>query len=265
MPDSTAGGVLRAWVQAVSDPNGAGASLAPALPVLIAEAKDDAGTLTALAIVAWILDQTALAAKTFDEASDRWQARGSLPDGLRCAVGWAYLEQGRRAEARSVAAEISTVASTAGLDHAEACAHALDATALALLGEPADARHRAEQALILVDPLENRSVAVLARRAIGLAAAAEGDYATAYVQFRSAFTDDGEPVHYHVSYTVLAELAAAAVRRGRQKDAAELLERSARRLPTQHGRRPRRIHHGGHIGRKPARHPQWRAGSQGFQ
>ncbi|MEV0352227.1 AAA family ATPase [Nonomuraea sp. NPDC050680] len=232
MPDSTARGALRAWVLAVSDPNGAGASLAPALPGLIAEAKDDAGSLTALAIVAWILDQTALAARTFDEAFDRWQARGSLPDGLGCAVGWAYLEQGRWADARSVAAEISAVASAAGLDHAEACAHALDATVLALLGEPIDARRGAEQALVLVDPLESRSIAVFARRALGLAAVAEGDYDTAYAQFRSAFTNDGDPVHYHVSYTVLAELAAAAVRRGRREDAAELLERSARRLGT---------------------------------
>src|SRR5207248_224223 len=73
--------------------------------------------------------------------------------------------------------------------------------------------------------------AVFARRALGMAAVAEGDYDTAYTQFRSAFTDDGDPVHYHVSYTVLAELAAA-VRRGQQEHAAELLERSARSLGT---------------------------------
>ena len=228
--DSSFGGALRAWVLAVSDPNGAGASLAPALPGLIAEAKDDAGSLTALAIVAWLLDRTALAARTFDAAFGRWQARGSLPEGLGCAAGWAYLEQGRWAEARSVAAEIAGVASTAGLDHAEACARALDATVLALLGESADARRMAEQALALVDPLESRSVAVFAHRALGLAAVAEGDYDTAYARFRSAFTDGGDPVHYHVSYMVLAELAAAAVRRGRQQEAAELLERSALRL-----------------------------------
>ncbi|MFF0465634.1 helix-turn-helix transcriptional regulator [Streptomyces mexicanus] len=232
MPDSTVSSALGAWVLAVSDPNGAGASLAPALPGLIAESKDDAGSLTVLAIVAWILDQTALAARTFDQAFDRWRARGALPDGLGCAVGWAYLEQGRWAEARSVAAEIAAVASAAGLDHAEACAHVLDATVLALLGEPTEARRRAEQALLLVDPLESRSVAVFARRAMGLAAVAEGNYDTAYARFRSAFTEDGDPVHYHVSYTVLAELAAAAVRRGRQQDAAALLERSARHLGT---------------------------------
>ncbi len=228
--DPVAGGVLRAWVAAVCDPHGAGAALVPALPALIAAARDDAGGLTALAVVAWVLDQTALAARTFDEAHDRWRARGPLPDGLASAVGWTYLEQGRWAEARSVAAEISAVGSAAGLEHAEACAHVLDATVLALLGETAGARRGAERALTLVDPLESRSIAASARRALGLAAVAEGDYDAAYAHFRSAYTAAGDPVHYHVSATVLADLAAAAVRRGRHEEAADLLERSARRL-----------------------------------
>ncbi|MFI5852627.1 AAA family ATPase [Streptomyces parvulus] len=232
LPDDAAGAAPHAWLLAVSDPSSAGASLAPVLPGLIADAKGDASRLTALAIVAWLLDQTTLAARTFDEAFDQWQARGPLPDGLACAAGWTRLEQGRWAEARSVAAEISAMASSAGLDHAEACAQAIDATVVGLLGDPATARRLAERALALVDPLESRSVAVFAHRALGLAAVAEGDYDTAYTQFRSAFTDDGDPVHYHVSYTVLAELAAAAVRRGRQEYAATLLERSARRLGT---------------------------------
>ncbi|MET8863906.1 LuxR family transcriptional regulator [Nonomuraea sp. NPDC004580] len=225
LPDSG----LRVWVEAVSDPHGAGARFVPALPGLIAEATGDPGRLTALAIVAWILDQTALAARTFDEAYDRWQAGGALPAGLGSAVGWAYLEQGRWAEARTVAAEIAATATTAGLDHAEACVHALDATVLALRGDADGARRGAERALALVDPLESRSIAVSARRALGFAAVAEGDYETAYAQFRSAFTAEGEPVHYHVSPTVLAELAAAAVRRGRREEAAGLLERAASR------------------------------------
>ncbi|MEV4806217.1 AAA family ATPase [Nonomuraea sp. NPDC049421] len=223
LPDSG----LRVWVEAVSDPHGAGARFVPALPGLIAEAAGDAGRLTALAIVAWLLDETALAARTFDEAYDRWQAGGALPAGLGSAVGWAYLEQGRWAEARTVAAEIAATATTAGLDHAEACVHALDATVLALRGDADGARRGAGRALALVDPLESRSIAVAARRALGFAAVAEGDYETAYAQFRAAFTDEGEPVHYHVSPTVLAELAAAAVRRGRREDAAGLLDRAA--------------------------------------
>lgn len=232
MPDDGAAAASHAWVLAVSDPGGAGASLVPLLPGLITEAKGDARRLTALAIVAWLLDQTTLAARTFDEAFDQWQAHGPLPDGLGCAAGWTLLEQGRWTEARLVAADITAMASAAGLDHAEACAQALDATVVGLLGDPDTARRLAERALSLVDPLQSRSVAVFARRALGTAAVAEGDYETAYAQFRSAFTDAGDPVHYHVSYTLLAELAAAAVRRGQRDQAAELLERSARSLGT---------------------------------
>ncbi|WP_243714961.1 hypothetical protein [Actinomadura bangladeshensis] len=144
MPDDAAGAALHVWVRAVTDPGSAGATLAPVLPGLIAEAKGDAGRLTALAIVAWLLDRTTLAARAFDEAFDQWQARGPLPDGLACAVGWTRLEQGRWAEARSVAAEISAVASSAGLDHAEACAQALDATVASLLGDTTAGRRLAE-------------------------------------------------------------------------------------------------------------------------
>ncbi|MGP3922163.1 AAA family ATPase [Streptomyces sp. 8N616] len=230
IPDDPSRAALRAWVLAVSDPSGSRAQLAPVLPGLIAGTENDPGRLTALAIVAWILDETALAVRTFDEAFDRWQARGPLPDGLAGAAGWAYLEQGRWTQARMASTDIADVASVSGLDHAEACACAIDATVLALLGEQAGARERAGRALALVDPVESRSIAVSARRALGLAAVAEGDYDTAYEQFRSAFTGDGDPVHYHVSYTVLAELAAAASRSGRREDASEVLERSARRL-----------------------------------
>ncbi|MFE6049998.1 AAA family ATPase [Kitasatospora sp. NPDC056446] len=230
VPDDPAAAAVRAWVLAVCDPGGAAASLVPVLPGLIAGSGGDHQRLTALAIVAWLLDETALAARTFDEAFDRWQVHGPFPDGLACAVGWTRLDQGRWAEARSVAADIAATASAAGLDHAEACARVLDATVVALLGDPAAARRLVERALSLVDPLESRSVAVFARRALGMAAVAEGDYDTAYAQFRAAFTADGEPVHYHASHTVLAELAAAAVRRGERQDVADLLERSARRL-----------------------------------
>ncbi|RBQ18812.1 LuxR family transcriptional regulator [Spongiactinospora rosea] len=231
-PDSTTEGTLHAWVRAISDPSGTGASITPALPALIAEAADDPARLTALAAIAWILDHTALATSTFDQAHDRWQTRGSLPDGLGCAVGWAYLEQGRWTEARAVAAEITAMAQATGLDHAEACAQALDATTHALLGDTTEARHRAQRALTLIDPLQSRSITVAAHRALGLAAAAEGDHDTAYTHFRSAFTGDGDPVHYHVSYTVLAELAASAARRGHHKAATGLLERSAQHLGT---------------------------------
>lgn len=152
-------------------------------------------------------------------------------------MGWAYLEQGRWADVRAVAAEVAAVASAAGLDHAEACAQALEAMVLALLGDPAAAsssrsitRRAAERALVLVDPRESRSVTVNAQRTLGLAALAEGDHDTVGARFRSAFTDSGDPVHHHVSHTVLADLATTAVRRGSGEDAAGVLDEAAGHL-----------------------------------
>jgi hypothetical protein len=50
--------------------------------------------------------------------------------------------------------------------------------------------------------------------ALGLAAMGEGDYPAAFGQLRGLFTEDGEPLHFHLSYLALADLAAAAARAG---------------------------------------------------
>ncbi|MGW9213193.1 AAA family ATPase [Embleya sp. NPDC055664] len=82
----------------------------------------------------------------------------------------------------------------------------------------------------LIDPVESRSVAVYARRALGAAALAEGAHEEAYHRLRAVFTADGEPVHYHAAYPALADLAAAAVRTGRRDEVAGIVERAAHTL-----------------------------------
>ncbi|WP_405802984.1 AAA family ATPase [Streptomyces sp. NBC_01187] len=230
LPEHASRAWPRTWVTAVTDPFGSRAELLSRLPWLAAEAERRPDRLTALAIAAWLLDETPLAVRAFDEAFDRWELRGPLPEGLGGAAAWAYVERGRWGQAREVCARTTAVGSTAGLGHAVACAAAVDATVLAFQGDAAAARARAEDALALIDPLESRSVSVYARRALGAAAVAEGAYETAYDQLRMVFTADGAPVHYHASYPALADLAAAAVRGGRREEAAALVERSARAL-----------------------------------
>ncbi|MFI1380337.1 AAA family ATPase [Embleya sp. NPDC020886] len=221
---------LRGWIGAVSDPFHARAELVALLPRLLDDARRRPDRLAAVAIMAWVLDETPLAVRVFDEALDRWPAHGPLPESLGGAAAWAYLEQGRWERARTACAQMTAVASAVGLDHAMACAAAIDAVVSALQGDVTTARARADDALTLIDPLESRSVFVYARRALGAAAAAEGAYEIAYEQLRPVFTADGEPVHYHASYPALADLAAAAVRSGHRADAASIVERSARRL-----------------------------------
>ncbi|GAB3143114.1 LuxR family transcriptional regulator [Microbispora hainanensis] len=237
-------GPLREWARIVSDPLG-GRELAPRLPEMIAAAGgrsaagdregggDGAGAggrpaeLTALAVAAWVLDETPLAIRTFDEAVESWRTDGPLPDGLGGVVALAYFECGRWDRARAVCAGLGALPAAARLDHAVACAHAIEAMVVACQGDAAGARALADEALRLVDPLESRSVAVYARRALAAAAMAEGDYEAAYENARMVFDADGAPVHYHASYPALPELAESAARVGRQAEAIEIVERSA--------------------------------------
>jgi DNA-binding CsgD family transcriptional regulator len=230
LPENASHTGLRTWVRAVSDPFDDRAQLISLLPQLAAEAEARPERLTAVGIMAWLLDETPQAVRAFDEAFDRWELQGALPEGLGGAVAWAYAERGRWEQAREACARTTAVGRAAGLDHAVACAATVDATVLAFQGDASSARTRAEDALTLIDPLESRSVSVYARRALGAAAAAEGAYETAYGQLRMVFTADGAPVHYHASYPALADLAAAAVRCGRHEEAALIVERSASAL-----------------------------------
>ncbi|MET9295036.1 AAA family ATPase [Streptomyces sp. NPDC003077] len=230
LPEDASSVGLRTWVRTVSDPITDRAALVPLLPRLAAEAATRPEHLTTVGIMAWLLDETPQAVRAFDAAFDRWELRGTLPEGLGGAVAWAYVERGRWERARAACARTTAVGRATGLDHAVACAATVDATVLAYQGHTASARARVEAALALIDPLESRSVAVYARRALGAAAAADGAYETAYDHLRMIFTAEGAPVHYHASYPSLAELAAAAVRCGRREDAAAIVERSARTL-----------------------------------
>jgi DNA-binding CsgD family transcriptional regulator len=229
---------LRHWARIVSDPRGGGQEAAPLLPAMIGAAARQPERLVALAIAAWMLDETPLAIRTFDEAAISWRVQGPLPHALGGAAAMACLDYGRWAQAREICATIGRLAAAANLDHARACAHAVDAIVLAFQGETTQARTLAEEALRLIDPEQSRSVAVYARRALAAAAAAEGDHETAYQQARMTFDADGAPVHYHASYPALPELVEAALRSDHVTDAATIVERAGRDL--ERGCSPRR-------------------------
>jgi DNA-binding CsgD family transcriptional regulator len=90
----------------------------------------------------------------------------------------------------------------------------------------AAARRHAGRALATVDPAECGLVAARARRALGVAALADGSYLQAFTQLRQLFSDDGTPLHNYASYLGVADLAAAAVRADRQMEGQDILERA---------------------------------------
>lgn len=239
------------WTLTVTDPTEARSERVAALPALVERADGDPALLNSLGAMAWLLDETALAVRIFDDALDRWRLRGTLPTGLGCTAGWAYLDHGLWAQARLAAA--NTASSVAGLPHLEAAVRSLEAAPLALTGQAAEARTAASAALSLVDPHRSRAVAVRARWALGMAAVAEGDQATAYEQFRLLFTPDGDPVHYACSHAGIAELAAAAVRTGHHAEAAAIVERTEKRLAGDASPRMRALIHRAHALLDPSR------------
>ncbi|MFI6862231.1 helix-turn-helix transcriptional regulator [Streptomyces sp. NPDC050421] len=232
--------LLEEWAGTVARPEAADRDLPGRLPALLAAVGDQPETLTLLAIAAWLLDETDLAVRTFDAAFTTWASKGPLPDGLGGVAAQAYLEHGRWARAQTACAELSAVATSAGLDHAAACAASTDALLRALRGDTAGARTQARQALSLIDPLESRSVLVMAHRALGTAAAAEGDHETAYLHYRALFDGQGNPVHYHLSYPALPELVSAAARSGRHDEAAHVVDAAGRSLKNAGHLAPRR-------------------------
>ena len=211
------------WTAAVVDPHEDRAALAARIPDLVERAGSDPAVLTSLGAMAWLLDETALAVRIFDDALHRWRAAGRLPTGLGCSAGWAYLDHGQWAQARLAATHAAALSADADLPHLTAATLVLEATAVVLTGDTATARDLASRALAVIDPATSRAVGARARWALGMAAVADGDHVTAYEQFRLLFTADGDPVHYHFSFVALAELAAAAVRTGHETEAADIL------------------------------------------
>src|SRR6202163_1943849 len=80
-------------------------------------------------------------------------------------------------------------------------------------------------ALATADPAECGLIAARARRALGIAALADGSHLLAFTQLRQLFSEEGAPVHNIFSYLGVADIAAAAVRADRRMEGQDVLER----------------------------------------
>jgi len=100
------------------------------------------------------------------------------------------------------------------------------ATVLAQRGHADQVQPLVVGALARIDASADRATAARARQAAGLAALADGRYGTAYAQLRRLFAADGGPVHPHISYLAIADLAAAGIRSSRQLEARVVIERA---------------------------------------
>jgi len=149
-------------------------------------------------------------------------ARGS--GGSLTVLGWVYIDTGRWDEALDVAAEAASIAEANKMEIIAASAEVITATVTALRADSSTARRHAARALATVDPAECGLVAARARRALGVAALAEGSYLQAFTQFRGLFGEDGTPLHNYASYLGVADFAAAAVHADRRIEGWDVIE-----------------------------------------
>jgi DNA-binding CsgD family transcriptional regulator len=223
--------VLRLWIRVSADPIGSRNQLLPYLGQ-IAGSPIEEPSLWRVASAAWLLDESDLAITLLQDAMQRLRAPGvrGTSGGTLTVLGWAYIDTGRWDEALDAAAEAASVAEANQMETIAASADVITATVLALRADADAARRHAARALATVDPAECGLIAARARRALGIAALADGSYLQAFTQLRGLFSEDGTPLHNYASYLGVADLAAAAVRADRRMEGSDVIEQALSRL-----------------------------------
>jgi DNA-binding CsgD family transcriptional regulator len=223
--------VLRLWIRVCTDPIGGRNELLPYLRKIVGSPIEEP-SLWRVGSAAWLLDESDLAVRLLQDAMRRLRAPGvrGTSGGSLTVLGWAYIDTGRWDEAHEAAAEAADLAEANHMDLVAASADVIAATVLALRADSAAARRHAAKALAAVDPAECGLVTARARRALGVAALADGSYLQAFGQLRGLFSEDGTPLHNYASYLGVADLAAAAVRADRRMEGQDVVERALGQL-----------------------------------
>ena len=221
----------RLWIRACTDPFGSRSQLVRSLRQ-ISRSPLDEPALWRVGSAAWLLDESDLAITLLQDAMQRLRApgtQGTSGPGLT-ALGWLYIDTGRWDEAQEAAAEAAGLAEANQMELVAAAADLIAATVLAMRADSGAARRHADRALANADPAESGLVAARARRALGIAALADGSHLLAFTQLRQLFSEDGAPVHNIFSYLGVADIATAAVRADRRMEGQDVLERALSHL-----------------------------------
>ncbi|MEV6766258.1 AAA family ATPase [Streptomyces sp. NPDC051105] len=175
-------------------------------------------------------DESDLCADKFRQAGERLRAHGALGP-----LAWTVAAQvetllglGRWAEAESLIEEGLSFAAVHRWTRVEMDLEALGTTLRALRGESVPGTRFTGPNWRSVSLYENRATHARMLRACGLAAMVLGDGDGAFRHLRTLFTDDGDPLDPFLSPRCIAELAVAAQRTGRRREASHVLARVRR-------------------------------------
>jgi len=221
----------RLWIRACTDPFGSRTELVRNLHQISGSPLDEPA-LWRTGSAAWLLDESDLAITLLTDAMQRIQApgtQGTSSPGLT-ALGWAYIDTGRWDDALEAAAEAADLAEANHMELIAAAADLIAATVLAMRADSAAARRYADRVLAHADLAGSGLLAARARRALGIAALADGSHLQAFTQLRQLFSEEGAPVHNIFSYLGVADIAAAAVHADRRMEGQDVLDRALSHL-----------------------------------
>ena len=218
----------RMWIRAATDPFGNRVGVTRRLHQMADRTIDGHARVGA---AAWLLDESELAVRLLRESLSQLRAPGVRGDSgaTLTALQWACIDTGRWDEALAASREAADLAAAYKMEAVAASASLATATVLAMRGHD-QVQPLVASALAAIDAVAYRGFAARAWHAMGIAALAEGSYLTGYAQLSQLFAADGAPLHHHVSYLGIADLAAAAVRAERHLEARTLVERALARV-----------------------------------
>jgi DNA-binding CsgD family transcriptional regulator len=196
-------------------------------------------------VMAWVTEETALAAQLLTQAVDSLKASGGLR-GFTYAMAplaWALLDTGRWGQLDELLDTAADLCATHDLKLLDVETIACRAQLLAYRGDVEGAARALHDADANAVDATLSATRVALTRAAGWIAIAESDYDRAYLHLREQFLSDGTPSHFVVSDRAIGELAWAAARSGRIDEAQSLITAIAHRLGPEPPVRLQLLHH----------------------
>jgi DNA-binding CsgD family transcriptional regulator len=183
--------------------------------------------MMALATTAWMLDESELAVRMYQELLHRLRSsvRG-VSTNSKSALQWALVDVGRWDDALREAAEVEDLSLAYNMALTATGADLTFALVNAYRGDVDGSRERVRRSVMRVDMTEVGNAAARAKHALGLAALAEGNSGGAFGELSGLFGDDGAPLHFYWSYYGIADLATAAIRAGRRIEGLRILDQA---------------------------------------
>jgi DNA-binding CsgD family transcriptional regulator len=231
------------WVESFLRPGSGTDRRLARLQQLTQKGLTDEPSLSRLAGAAWLDDESETAAALADAAYDRLVAQEAYAAAanigpIRAATAW---DTGRWDDALECATHATQVAVAAGVGMLRATEDMIAGLVFAARGDSSATVARTRSALAIVERDECHSVVARVEQALGLDAMASGDYARAFTHLSRLFREDGTPLHWHISYLGMADLAAAALRTGDPEAGRVLLHRVLAKFPPEPSTRLRHL------------------------